>query len=482
MFGCSNMKVRTFVNLFDGMSCMNLALRRTPIKFERYIASEVDKYAIKVTQANFPDTVQVGSVLEWRTWDIDYDLDWSTVDYLCAGSPCQGFSSAGSHGGTDAILNGERVIVSDTATYLEMKEKGAEFLSDSYLFWEFVVMLEFALTQNPDLKFLLENVKMSKANLNMISRALGVEPVFINSDQQSAQNRQRYYWANWEIVQPRDQGVMLRDVIETGIVDRDKAYALTARYFRVGLGNVNRYIEKHSDQLVFEAYGLSDTCVAKFKRNGVKFINYDTEKAKVLTAGDYAKLGKLGNYIEEDVPVRDDKNLSQIDFTKGVACRATVQKNAEHTFNGKCPTLTAAMGLGGGNVPLMADFEVANKFKGMYIDKNARLHYRKLTPVECERLQTVPDDYTNHVSNTQRYKMLGNGWTVEVIAHILRCSIDVDYAANYHGQDDDLCSYKGCYNESYYIDPMGDALCESCLIKEQASGAPFKLEEYEAIL
>ena len=103
-----------------------------------------------------------------------------------------------------------------------------------------------------------------------------------------------------------------------------------------------------------------------------------------------------------------------------VVVRATVQANAEHTYNGKVPTLTAAMGVGGGNVPLLTDNETASQYKGKYIDKNDRLEYRELTPLECERLQTLPDNWTSMLSNTQRYKSIGNGWTIDVIAHILK--------------------------------------------------------------
>ena len=105
----------------------------------------------------------------------------------------------------------------------------------------------------------------------------------------------------------------------------------------------------------------------------------------------------------------------------GLVVRATVQANAEHTYNGKVPTLTAAMGVGGGNVPLITDAETAAKYKGKYVDKNERLEYRKLAPIECERLQTFPDNWTDCISNTQRYKSLGNAWTIDVIAHILKC-------------------------------------------------------------
>lgn len=309
------------LSLFDGMSCGQIALNRIGIKPTNYYASELDKYAIEVTQANYPETIQLGDVTQWRDWGID----WSSIDLLIGGSPCQGFSFAG-----------KQLAFDDPR---------------SKLFFVYVDILNHIRSVNPSVKFLLENVKMKKEYLAIISEHLGVEPVFINSALVSAQNRQRHYWANWNFCQPEDKGVVLADVIEHGVVDRSKAHCIDANYFKGG--NLKSYFDKNRRQLVF-----------------------------------------------------------------GV--RATVQKNAEHCFDGKCPTITAAAGIGGGNVPLYADQETARKCKGQYIDGKQRKEYRKLTPIECERLQTVPDNYTAHVSNTQRYKMLGNGWTVDVIAHIFK--------------------------------------------------------------
>tara|TARA_R110000765_G_scaffold85481_1_gene164899 strand:+ start:5907 stop:6857 length:951 start_codon:yes stop_codon:yes gene_type:complete len=305
------------LSLFDGMSCGRIALERAGINVTSYHASELDKYAIQVTQANWPDTVQLGDVTQWREWDID----WKGIDLLIGGSPCQGFSFAG-----------KQLAFDDPR---------------SQLFFVYLDILNHIKSLNPDVKFMLENVKMKKEYLDVISRVLGVEPVFIDSQLVSAQRRQRFYWANWSIKQPEDTSAKLKDILETGIIDRDKAYALTARYYKAG--NFNRYATKSSDQIIFELFGLSETCIAKFNRYGVRFLNHDTKIAKPLTAGDYGKLGKYGNYL------------------KSLECETQI---------------------------------------------------RKLTPIECERLQTVEDNYTNHVSNTQRYKMLGNGWTVDVIAHI----------------------------------------------------------------
>jgi site-specific DNA-cytosine methylase len=240
----------------------------------------LDKYAIQVTQANYPDTVQLGDVTKWREWGID----WSSIDLLMGGSPCQGFSFAG---------------------------KGLAFDDPrSKLFFVYVDILNHIKSVNPSVKFLLENVKMKKEHMDVITDYLGVQPVFINSALVSAQNRQRWYWANWEFSEPEDKGIMLADIIESGAVDRNKSYCIDASYYKGG--SLKNYLEKSRRQIALR----------------------QSEKRLCV--------------FEKD----DNRSI------------------------------------------------------------------RKLTPIECERLQTVPDNYTNHVSNTQRYKMLGNGWTVDVIAHI----------------------------------------------------------------
>lgn len=319
------------LSLFDGMSCGRIALDRAGIHVNQYYASELDKYAITVTQANWPNTIQLGDVTKWREWNID----WSSIDLLIGGSPCQGFSFAG-----------KQLAFDDPR---------------SKLFFVYVDILNHIELKNPNVKFMLENVKMKKEFLNVITETIGVEPVFIDSQLVSAQRRQRWYWTDiGEIDQPEDVNANLQDILETGIVDRTKAYALTARYYKAG--NLNRYATKSSDQIIFELFGLSETCINKFNRYGVKFLTHDTKIAKPLTAGDYGKLGKYGNYL------------------KSFQCETQI---------------------------------------------------RKLTPVECERLQTVPDNYTNHVSNTQRYKMLGNGWTVDVITHIFKKLVEPEVSFFY---------------------------------------------------
>ena len=306
------------LSLFDGMSCGQLALQRAGIQVDNYFAAEIDKYAVQVTQANFPSTIQLGDVKDIHTIDghlVD-DFCWlHKIDLLIGGSPCQGFSFAGKQ------LN-----------FDDPRSK---------LFWEYVRLLK-ALKPK---YFLLENVKMKKESMDVITNALGVEPIFINSSRVSAQNRQRYYWTNIPMESlPDDKGIVLADILEDGHVDRDKAHCIDANYFKGG--NLKSYFEKHRRQLVFSKDGMCHV-------------------------GD-ADISDKYAYV-----------------------------NRVYHPDGKGPSLVASDG--GHLQPKIS--------KGT-------TEYRKLTPLECERLQTVPEGYTDHVSNTQRYKMLGNGWTVDVVSHI----------------------------------------------------------------
>jgi DNA (cytosine-5)-methyltransferase 3A len=200
------------LSLFDGLSCGQLALNRACIKYNKYFASEVDKYAIAVTQHNFPKTIQLGDVLQVR------DKDLPKIDLLIGGSPCQGFSFAGKQ------LN-----------FDDPRSK---------LFFEFVRLLE----ECQPKYFLLENVKMKKEYQDVISNYLGVEPIEINSALISAQNRKRLYWANIPVTQPEDKGILLKDVLEYGEVDRDKSYCIDANYFKGT--SVENYKKKARRQLV----------------------------------------------------------------------------------------------------------------------------------------------------------------------------------------------------------------------------------------
>lgn len=192
--------LRTVLSLFDGMSCGQIALIENGQSFERYYASEIDKKAIAQTQLNFPNTIQLGDVTCWREWDID----WSQVDLILAGSPCQGFSSAG----LGLNFNDPR----------------------SKLYFVFEDILRFVRTKNPNVKFLLENVKMSLDNMSVITNRLRLYPAHIDAARVSVQHRERYYWTDIrtkpdltlgidvsDIPQPADRGLVLRDILDENV-------------------------------------------------------------------------------------------------------------------------------------------------------------------------------------------------------------------------------------------------------------------------
>ena len=293
------------LSLFDGMSCGQIALERAGIKYENYFASEIDKYAMQVTKQNYPNTKHIGDVTKVKGADLP------KIGLLIGGSPCQGFSFAGKQ------LN-----------FDDPRSK---------LFFEFVRLLE----ETKPKYFLLENVKMKKESQDIINKYLGVEPIMINSNLVSAQNRVRYYWTNIpNLTLPEDKNILLKDVLE------DKKAIVGARR--------GRYLV-----------------------DGIR------QDGKMLTAG------KTKQYLE----IRTDEKSN---------CLTTVQKN-NIVIRDKSKCVRSG---GRGSY---------DRHEWDSVDKD---HTRKLTVLECERLQTVPDNYTDCVSDTQRYKMLGNGWTVDVIAHI----------------------------------------------------------------
>jgi len=382
---------------FDGHSGGRIALDVLGIKPTNYYASEIDKYAEKLSEFCYPKEIErMASIMNWREWLID----WSTIDLFIGGSPCQGFSMAGKMAGTAAILDGEKHIVDSREKYLELKEAGAEFLSQSFLFWEYVLLLDHVKQCNPKVKFFLENVKMKKEFLNLITDAIGVEPTFINSALLSAQNRQRYYWCNWHVTQPEDKGIVLADILECE---------------------------------PFEKTIMTDKFTNRNKDAGC--LRDDVSgKVKSLSAMEYVKNGRQGDYIAikrvdtaTDIKGHDYNKRIYSDQGKAPSLAANSGGNLEpkvsiqqtprgknkggiKALNGKTPTLSAN------------SWEHNNKLS---IQKPClkNVHYRKLTPRECARLQTVPEHIidkmlSSGVSNSQIYKALGNGWTIDVIAHI----------------------------------------------------------------
>lgn len=360
------------LSLFDGMSCGQLALKRAKIPVAQYFASEIDPYAIHETQRNFPKTIQLGDVRKVKAKKLP------KIDLLIGGSPCQGFSIAGHQ--------------------LNFKDPRSK------LFFEFVRILNEVREYNPNVLFMLENVPMKQEFEDIITKKIGVKPIEINSNLVSAQNRKRLYWTNIpNITQPKDKGIMLKDIVHenvdlkaSAIAENGKTYALTATYDGAIPSNS---FERKQRTMLFEELNRFKVPFDKT----LQIINREVEK------------GKIG-YFRKDI-----------------------QANRVYYINGKAVSIT---GNSGGGAAKMGQYlfgvitpsksntrqiKRINDGKKFYTltseDRHGILiegYIRKLTPIECERLQTVPDNYTAGVSNSQRYKMLGNGWTIDVIAHIFK--------------------------------------------------------------
>lgn len=382
------------LSLFDGTSAGRLAAERAGLPVTKYYASEIDKYAIAVSKKNYPDIIHLGNVEDYQEWDIDF----GEIDLLLGGSPCQGFSIAGKQ------LNFED--------------------PRSKLFFEYVEILKKIREKNPNVLFLLENVRMKKEFQNIISEHLGVEPIEINSNLVSAQNRKRLYWTNIpNIKQPEDKGIMLKDIVhEKADID----------------------------------FAVSETWCKRFKRKAQYYIDksyvaVSPEKAITMTARQIMSWN--GNFIYEcleEYIVPFDKTLKilekEVEKGKVGYFKTDSQGNRIYYIHDKAVTLCGQAGGRGAKTGLYLfgcitpdrvnkrqngqRFNEGQKFYTLTAqDKHGVLiegYIRKLTPIECERLQTLPDNYTQgeingkEISDNQRYKMLGNGWTVDIIAHILK--------------------------------------------------------------
>lgn len=366
------------LSLFDGMSCGQIALEKCGIKVENYFASEIDKYASKVTQQNYPNTIQLGDITKWKEWDLP------KIDLIIGGSPCQGFSFAGKQ------LN-----------FDDPRSK---------LFFTFVDIVNY---YNPTY-FLLENVKMKKEYQNVISSCMGVEPIEINSALVSAQNRRRLYWTNiQDIKQPKDKYIYLKDILEKDVDDKyiynkEKTFkfletaSIKSNYIQCDRSG--KQYNSQADRIYFEHRKMgclsanrtaSKTNIIKFnKKGGLK--KYQT-KASCLSGGGHSG----GNHSDMDILCVRMVGRNIENGTRKDTKKIKLKQRLEGKKNGKSNCLST----------VQKDNLILN------IDD---IILRRLTPLECERLQTVPENYTNHVSNTQRYKMLGNGWTVDVITHIFK--------------------------------------------------------------
>lgn len=470
------------LSLFDGMSCGQIALKQLGIIPEVYYASEVDKHAIKQTQLNFPNTIQLGDVTQVDVSKLE------PIDLLIGGSPCQSFSFAGKRVGMSTTDKEEIYTLN---RYLELKEEGFQFEGESYLFWEYMRILTDIRKYNPNVLFLLENVEMGKKWERVLSEAIGLFGVHINSALVSAQNRKRIYWTNIQtkhmglfgdvysdIPQPEDRGILLKDILEEEV---DEKYYLSE-------AAINRSLRKEysKPQIDPDKTGTLNT-----KNNsgqcsfdsGTTFIKVDKslnkkpnqEKASCFTAGGNSG----GNHSDMDLICvaqrgRDNGQNLEPNYTGKTNCLTSVQKDnlivcltskrseygkkirkeyeagnvqamrkevsqLEPRQDGKTNTITTVQK---DNLVLQINPSKESGGKQSYqhnrvyntngispcLNTDARApsiltiedyKTRRLTPTECSRLQTIPEWYRWECSDTQQYLMLGNGWTVDVIVHIL---------------------------------------------------------------
>lgn len=343
------------LSLFDGMSCGRITLSELGIPVEKYYASEVDKFAIKATMQNFPDTIQLGDVRELEVSRLD------KIDLIIGGSPCTNLSMSGKRKG---LSTKEGMEVLDLQTYLELKENGFEFEGQSYLFWEYIRIYHELIKRGDNPKFFLENVEMGKKWESVFNETMGRKGIHINSALVSAQNRRRIYWTDIhdDIPQPEDRGILLRDILE---------------------------------EEVDEKYFLSDKMIGRVK----------TEKFRAGIVKEQRK------NIQQLEPREDGKTncLTTVQKDNLIVVSGTIcgfgGRHFREIKSGKSCTLLARARNDGNSQPC--------------VQIGARI--RRLTPTECARLQTIPEWYIwDGISDTQRYKMLGNGWNIETIKHIFK--------------------------------------------------------------
>lgn len=306
------------LSLFDGISCGMIALERAGIKVDTYYASEIDKNAIAISQKNYPDIIRLGDVTKWKEWNLP------KIDLIIGGSPCQGFSRAGKC----LNFNDHR----------------------SRLFFEFVNILNWVKLNNPNVKFLLENVKMKTEWQNIITEYLGVQPIDINSKLFSAQNRLRTYWTNINVSDTlNDKNINLIDILDP---------------------------KPNLDDFIYHDGLLFDPSISESSRNLVHVVNGEIRISQAV---------KQGYIVAEN---GDGINLS---FPTSRSRRGRVIHNKSSTVDCAC------------NISVLQDNII-----------------RKLNVNELERLQTLPNGYTNGFPISVAQKAIGNGWTVDVISHILK--------------------------------------------------------------
>lgn len=395
------------LSLFDGMGCGYEALKRAGIYVEKYYASEIDKYPIKIAKKNHPDIIHLGDVENWEEWDIP------RPNLIIGGSPCQGFSFAGN-----------QLAFDDPRSKL------------------FFTMTDIIDHYGPE-RYLLENVRMKQDHLDVVTDFMNCgDPHLLNSALVSAQNRNRYYWYNWDAPDPGDRGIMLKDIIHETVersdlpdgwykwwkekadfqlskkhsaLNPDKAICMTARQYASWNGNymmetLAEYVVPFDKTLQILDKEVDRGKIGYFENAGEdNRVYYIHDQAVTLT--DEHLLGHI-----QKPRGKNNDGLKPRDKSPSITSNAWEQNNSL-LFGCITPDRVNKRQNG-------QRFNEGQKFYTLTAqDQHGILvegYIRKLTPIECERLQTLPDNYTEGVSNTQRYKMIGNGWTVDVIAHLFR--------------------------------------------------------------
>ena len=411
------------LSLFDGMACGMIAMQLAGVEVESYDAYEIDKYAIKTAQHNFPMIKEHGDV-----FCADF-TQYDGVDFLIGGSPCTYWSIA--------------------------QTKNRETVA-SGMGWELFSQYVRALHEAKPKYFIYENNKsMSKAIRASIDETLGFEAVLINSALVSAQNRQRLYWVGKRnddgtyskvlVEQPEDRGILLHDILETGEAWREKAYTLKAQYYKNGIAN---FVTNGG----YSATGIAEPIRIGTIENDAKNHAHDSQQYRVYSpdgkgvtlCGNGGGLGaKTGLYA---VPVGTAVDAEKNTVAKSIDDIVSKKGYLPEMFNSynraeittKSPTLSTGSMVTSSCAVLMVETADGKqtpiyKVRGGLITikgkqypiklKDGYYIIRKLTVNECKRLQTVPEWYEFPVSDSQSYKMLGNGWTCEVIAHLIRSAI-----------------------------------------------------------
>ena len=376
-----------YLELFSGGSVARQSVKELGLPVTRWYSSEINKYPIQIANDNHDDLIHLGGV----EGVLDKLVSHKDIDVIFCGSPCQGFSVAGKQ--------------------LNFKHE------QSKLFFTFLDIYKAIYTANPHVKLLFENVKMKKEWEDIIlSKLQEINPNLklhiINSALVSAQRRVRMYITDIEFDMPEDRGILLKDIVECGCVDRNKAYCLDANYWKGG--NLKMYFEKSRRQLVF-GDGCHQVGVADLK-------GYDIIKRVYSIHGKAPTLTTMQGGHREPKIVCGDKPLKSASITgrrldsngvrKDDDTSLPIVQTLEVSDSDKARCLST----------LTKDTVLSDLPQGRYPDAYGEhsMRWRKLTVKECCRLQTLPDDYCKSVSNSQGYKMLGNGWNNETIKCILK--------------------------------------------------------------